>query len=131
MHSVGGADGVLATVVHVPDVNTICSGDIVYNDVHMWLWNSTPESRAEWLHSIDAIAAMEPATIIAGHRDPAAPDDDAHRLLAQSRRYVEDFDLAVTRASTAGDLIDAMLADYGNFGNPYTLFLAAHSQFPQ
>jgi glyoxylase-like metal-dependent hydrolase (beta-lactamase superfamily II) len=125
---VGGADGVLATIVHLPELGTICSGDAVYNDIHMWLWNSTPESRANWLQTIDAIAAMQPATIIAGHRDPDAPDDDASRLLAQSRRYVEVFDLAMSRVGTAGDLIDAMMGDYGN---PYTLFLAAHSQFPQ
>jgi hypothetical protein len=97
----------------------------------MWLWNSTPESRANWLKTIDVIAAMQPATIIAGHRDPDAPDDDARRVLAQSRRYVEDFDLAVTRVTAAGDLIDTMMAAYGDYGNPYTLFLAAHSQFPQ
>jgi glyoxylase-like metal-dependent hydrolase (beta-lactamase superfamily II) len=128
---VGGADGVLATVVHLPDLDTVCAGDAVYNDIHMWLWNSTQETRANWLTTIDAIAAMQPAIIIAGHRDPAAPDDDSRRLLAQSRRYVEDFDLAMTRARTAGELIDAMMAQYRHFGNPYTLFLAAHSQFPQ
>jgi glyoxylase-like metal-dependent hydrolase (beta-lactamase superfamily II) len=131
VHPVGAADGVLATIVHLPELDTICSGDAVYNDIHMWLWNSTQESRANWLKSIDAIAAMQPATIIAGHRDPDAPDDDARRILAQSRRYVEDFDLAMTRVTAAGDLIDTMMADYGNYGNPYTLFLAAHSQFPQ
>jgi glyoxylase-like metal-dependent hydrolase (beta-lactamase superfamily II) len=128
---VGGADGVLATVVHLPELDTICSGDALYNDIHMSLWNSTPASRASWLETIDAIAAMQPATIIAGHRDPDAPDDDARRLLAQSWCYIEAFDLAMTRVSTAGDLIDAMMADYGNFRNPDTLFLAAHSQFPQ
>jgi glyoxylase-like metal-dependent hydrolase (beta-lactamase superfamily II) len=128
---IGGADGVLATIVHLPQLDTICVGDAVYNDIHMWLWNSTPASRASWLETIGAIAAMHPATIIAGHRDPDAPDDDARRLLAQSRRYVEDFDLAMTRCSAAGDLIDTMMTDYGNYGNPYTLFLAAHSQFPQ
>jgi glyoxylase-like metal-dependent hydrolase (beta-lactamase superfamily II) len=128
---VGGADGVLATIVHLPELDTICAGDAVYNNIHMWLWNSTPLSRANWLETIDAIAAMQPATIIAGHRDPDALDDDARRQLAQSRRYVEDFDLAMTRVSTARDLIDSMMAGYGNYGNPYTLFLAAHSQFPQ
>jgi glyoxylase-like metal-dependent hydrolase (beta-lactamase superfamily II) len=131
VHPVGGADGVLATIVHLPELNTICSGDAVYNDIHMWLWNSTPGSRANWLQTIDAIAAMQPTTIIAGHRDPDAPDDDARRILAQSRCYIEDFDSAMTRVSDAGELIDTMMADYGDYGNPYTLFLAAHSQFPQ
>jgi hypothetical protein len=38
--TIGGADGVLATIVHVPDMDAICSGDIVYNDIHMWLRRS-------------------------------------------------------------------------------------------
>jgi hypothetical protein len=47
--TIGPDDGVLATIVHVPDMQVICSGDIVYNNTHMWLWNSTPESREAWL----------------------------------------------------------------------------------
>ena len=60
--TIGGADGALATIVHVPDMQAICSGDIVYNNIHMWLWNSTPGSREEWLASLDAVAALKPTT---------------------------------------------------------------------
>jgi hypothetical protein len=113
----------------VAQLDTVCAGDAVYNNIHMWLWNSTPESRATWLATIDAVAALEPRTIIAGHKDPDAPDDDAARQLAQSRRYLEDFDRAVASSTSASQLIDTMMSTYSDFGNPYTLFLAAHSQF--
>jgi glyoxylase-like metal-dependent hydrolase (beta-lactamase superfamily II) len=33
--TIGGADGALAKIVHMPDIQTICSGDIVYNNIHM------------------------------------------------------------------------------------------------
>src|SRR5207248_8539237 len=47
--TIGGADGALATIVHVPDTQAVCSGDIAYNNIHMWLWNSTPDTRqAGW-----------------------------------------------------------------------------------
>jgi hypothetical protein len=36
-----------------------------------------------------------PQTIITGHRDLDAPDEDARRVLDQSRQYLEDFDEAV------------------------------------
>jgi hypothetical protein len=111
-------------------MRVVCSGDIVYNDIHMWLRDSTPNSREAWLASLDAVAALEPSTIITGHKDPNAPDDDATRVLDQSRRYVEDFDQAVARSSTPREVIDAMLAMYPTHGNPYTLFVAASSQFP-
>jgi len=125
----GLADGVLGAIVHVPDIATVCSGDVLYNNIHMWLWNSTPDSRAAWLASIDAVASLRPETIITGHKDPAAPDDNAARILDQSRHYLEDFDQAVARAGSAAQVIDAMMAKYAAYGNPYTLFAAAASQF--
>jgi len=128
--TIGGADGALATVAHVPDLRTICSGDIVYNNIHMWLWNSTPDSRKTWLASLDAVAALHPSTIITGHKDPDAPDDDATRVLDQSRRYLEDFEQALATSGTPRELFEGMLARYPTYGNRYTLFLAASSQFP-
>jgi glyoxylase-like metal-dependent hydrolase (beta-lactamase superfamily II) len=128
--TIGSADGVLATIVHVPDLQAICSGDIAYNNIHMWLWNSTTHSRQAWLASLDAVAALKPSTIITGHKDPGAPDDNATRVLDQSRRYIEDFDQTVTKSSTPAEVIDAMLAKYPNYGNRYTLFAAASTQFP-
>jgi glyoxylase-like metal-dependent hydrolase (beta-lactamase superfamily II) len=128
--TIGGADGALATIVHVPDMQAICSGDIAYNNIHMWLWNSTPDSRQAWLASLDAVAALKPSTIITGHKDPGAPDDNAARVLDQSRRYIEDFGQTVARSSTPLEVIDAMLAKYPAYGNRYTLFASASTQFP-
>jgi glyoxylase-like metal-dependent hydrolase (beta-lactamase superfamily II) len=129
-HTIGGADGALASIVHVPDRRVVCSGDIAYNNIHMWLWRSTPGSRRTWLASLDAIAALEPETVVTGHKDPEAPDDAAIRVLDQSRRYIEEFDRAVATSGEAHEVIDLMLAKYPAFGNRYTLFVAAVSQFP-
>ena len=68
--------------------------------------------------------------IITGHKDPDAPDDDAVRVLGQSLRYIEDFEFALAKSGSPQELMDAMLATYPDFGNRYTLFAAAHSQFP-
>ena len=116
--------------MHVPDLTAVCSGDIAYNNIHMWLWKSTPESREAWLASLDAVAALKPSTIITGHKDPDAPDDNAARVLDQSRRYIEDFDHTLATSGTPREVIDAMLAKYPGYGNRYTLFAAAFSQFP-
>ena len=76
------------------------------------------------------MAALQPSTIITGHKDPDAPDDDATRVLDQSRRYIEDFDQAVAKSGTPLELMEEMLARYPTYGNRYTLFTAASSQFP-
>jgi len=132
MRTVGEADdpGYEGSIVDVPELSTICSGDVVYNNIHMWLYQSTPETRATWLASIDAIAAMEPRTIICGHSDPDAPDNDAQRCIAQSRTYIMDFDRAAETSSSMSELMDKMMAKYSSYGNAYTLFAAAASQFP-
>ena len=131
LRTIGTADGgTRATIVQVPDLRTVCSGDVVYNNIHMWLWKSTPAIRQAWRTSLDAVAALSPATIITGHKDPDAPDDDATRVLDQTRRYLEDFEQVVAESSEPRELIDEMLARYPNHGNRYTLFLAASSQFP-
>lgn len=130
LHTVGTADGgTVATIVHVPELRTVCSGDIVYNNIHMWLWKSTPNTRRAWRASLDAVAALAPSTIITGHRDPDAPDDDAIRVLDQSRRYLDDFEQVVAKSGGPREVIDEMLARFPNHGNRYTLFLAASSQF--
>jgi hypothetical protein len=128
--TIDGADGVLATIVPVPDTQTICSGDIAYNNIHMWLRSSTPDTRKTWLASLDAVAALEASTIITGHGDPDAPDDNATRVLDQSRHYIEDFDQTVAKSSTPAEVIDVMLAKYPAYGNRYTLFTTASTQFP-
>jgi len=76
------------------------------------------------------VAALKPSTIITGHKDPDAPDDDATRVLGQSRRYIEDFDQTVAKSSTPTEVIDVMLTKYPACGNRYTLFAAAFTQFP-
>jgi hypothetical protein len=73
---------------------------------------------------------LEPARIITGHKDPDAPDDDAGRVLGQSRRYIEDFDQTVATSGAPDDVVSAMLDRYPGYGNLSTLLASANSQFP-
>jgi glyoxylase-like metal-dependent hydrolase (beta-lactamase superfamily II) len=123
---VGTTDTGHSSVVHVPDLSLVVSGDVVYNQTHMWLMRSTPDSRASWARALDAVAALEADTLIAGHRNPVAADDDARRQIADCRRYLADFEAALDGSSTAGELIDRMTAAYPDLANPYTLWVAAH-----
>ncbi len=67
---VGTTDTGHSSVVHVPGLSLVVSGDVVYNQTHMWLSGSTPDSRASWARALDAVAALEAGTLIAGHRNP-------------------------------------------------------------
>ena len=87
---VGTTDTGHSSVVHVPGLSLVVSGDVVYNQTHMWLSGSTPDSRASWARALDAVAALEADTLIAGHRNPLAADDDARRQIGECRRYIAD-----------------------------------------
>ena len=123
---VGTTDTGHSSVVHVPGLNLVVAGDVIYNQTHMWMMGSTPDSRASWMRALDDVAALEADTVIAGHRDPSAVDDDARRQIGECRRYLADFEAALERSSTPAELIDRMMASYTYLANPYTLWVAAH-----
>jgi glyoxylase-like metal-dependent hydrolase (beta-lactamase superfamily II) len=123
---VGATDTGHSTVLHVPSLSLVVSGDVVYNQTHMWLAGSTPDSRANWARALDAVAGLEAGTVIAGHRNPAAADDDARRQVAECRQYLADFEAALGRCTAPAELIDQMTQAYPNLANPYTLWVAAY-----
>jgi len=122
----GTTDTHHSSVVHVPDLGLVVSGDVVYNRTHMWMRGSTPESRASWMRALDVVAALGPKTIVAGHRNPQGPDDDARRQLDECRHYIADFEAALESSRSPAELIDRMTAAYPDLANPYTLWVAAY-----
>jgi glyoxylase-like metal-dependent hydrolase (beta-lactamase superfamily II) len=66
----GHTDALDSTSLHVRDPGLIVSGDVAYNHCHMYVGATTPESRAEWIAALDQLAAVNPAAVVAGHKDP-------------------------------------------------------------
>jgi glyoxylase-like metal-dependent hydrolase (beta-lactamase superfamily II) len=128
---VGGSDAEHSTVVHVPALDLIVSGDVVYNGTHMWFYLSTPESRANWAKALDAVASLNASTLIAGHRNPAAPDDDARRQISESQQYLAHFEESLARSATPTELIDRVMSTYPDWANPYTVWFAAYNLLGQ
>ena len=122
---VGATDTANSSVVHVPQLRLAAAGDVVYNRVHMWLAGSSPETRSSWLNALDTVEKLEATTIIAGHRHPDAPDDDAARQIEESRRYITDFEATLGESARPQDLISRMTEKHPQLGNPYTLWVAA------
>jgi glyoxylase-like metal-dependent hydrolase (beta-lactamase superfamily II) len=123
---VGTTDTEHSSVVHAPGLSLVVSGDAVYNQTHMWLRRSTPDTRASWMRALDAVAALGAQTIIAGHRHPQAADDDARRQIDDCRRYLADFEAGLEHSSSPAELIDRMMTAYPDLANPYTLWIAAY-----
>ena len=123
---VGQGDIPHNTVLHVPSIDAVIAGDVVYNGIHQMLGLSGPAQWRDWIESIDKIASLRPRTLIAGHKQPGA-SDDAAPILQATRSYIGDFaDLAATSAS-ARDLVAGMVTKYPDHGNLSTLLFSARA----
>ena len=119
----GQSDTVDTTFVHVPDLDLVVSGDIVYNEVHPFLVGTSVEKRAGWRHSLDLIAELSPSTVIAGHKRPGAPNTPA--AIEATRRYIELFDEVLATGASAVEVFEAVLAEHADRINPSALWAGA------
>ena len=95
-----------ATAVYIPSLETLVAGDLVFNGIHVWLGESSPEQRDAWLESLDSLARLNPKRVIAGHKLPHLDDDPA--ALKFTRDYIVEFNRAAARSGTSAELIAAM-----------------------
>ncbi|MFF8726304.1 MBL fold metallo-hydrolase [Streptomyces sp. NPDC015171] len=113
------------TCLHVPSVGLVVAGDAVYNDVHLYLAESPAEGRRSWLDALDTIAALNPRAVVAGHKRPGRPDDPA--TIAETRRYLHDFEAVAERTTTPADLYRGMLELHPGRVNQGALWGSARS----
>jgi glyoxylase-like metal-dependent hydrolase (beta-lactamase superfamily II) len=116
------------TCLHVPDIGLVVAGDAVYNDVHQYLRESSPEGRREWIAALDTIESLHPRAVIAGHQ--RAGRHDGPEIIEETRAYIRDFDRVVETAETARQLYDQMLDLYPERVNRGMLWWSARTLKP-
>jgi len=124
----GHTDTNQTTCLHVPDVGLVAAGDAAYNDVHLYLAESDPQGRREWIAALDTIESLRPQTVIAGHQRPGR--HDGPEIIEETRRYIREFDQVAETTSTARELYDQVLALYPNRINPDALWISAQAINP-
>lgn len=104
------------TAVYVPSTGLLVAGDAVYNGVHLYLTESPAEGRRAWLAALDLMEALQPATVVAGHKNADLPDTPAD--IAATRRYIHDFDELAGTAGSTLELYRAICARHPDRINP-------------
>jgi len=102
----GRTDAVDTTSLHVPSIDLVVAGDVVYNECHMYVGDTTPESRESWIAALDRLAALGPKIAVAGHKKPGAPDSPV--AIDATKRYLSDFGRLQEATSDDRELYDAM-----------------------
>jgi glyoxylase-like metal-dependent hydrolase (beta-lactamase superfamily II) len=111
------------TGLWVPDIGLLVSGDAVYNNTHMYLAETTSETLAEWIATLGTLRSLQPAHVVAGHKDPARDDDPSN--IDESIQYLTDFKDAELGTTTALELYETMLRLHPRRANPGSLWGAA------
>src|SRR6516162_3729651 len=106
----GHTDSPDTTSLHVPSIDLIVAGDVVYNQCHMYVGDTSPESRRNWIAALDRLAALNPAIVVAGHKKPGASDSPS--AIQDTKRYLQDFDRLQKTAASDQELFDQMTELY-------------------
>ena len=111
---VGSTDSDDTTVLHIPDLELVVAGDVIYNGVHMYLAQSVVTGGfGPWRNAIDKVQALKPRHIVAGHQNNKF-DDDAERTIAETRQYLDDADELLRTENTAVGFFNAKIERYPN-----------------
>ncbi|KAK5054504.1 hypothetical protein LTR84_001395 [Exophiala bonariae] len=68
---VGQGDTYNSTVLHVPGLDLVVGGDVVYGNCHqLFAEDHTPELRGQWLASLQEVNGLRPKVVIPSHTLP-------------------------------------------------------------
>lgn len=128
MNGQGDADD--STFLWIPSLKAIIAGDIVYDNVNIWVLETDRAGRKLWLDTLDRMLALEPAIVVGGHVAPGSRNGPA--ALAFTKRYLEAFDQAVESSRSAEELMARIKAAFPELnGLDMVLQMAADREFPK
>jgi glyoxylase-like metal-dependent hydrolase (beta-lactamase superfamily II) len=114
-----------STSIYVPSIGLLVAGDVVYNDIHPFLAETTKQTRQEWIAALDKLESLHPKAAVAGHKNP--DNSDSPDNIAATKRYLQDFEQLNNESSSAQELFNKMFALYPERANPGSLWGAATS----
>lgn len=123
------ADIAPTSIVHVPSIGAVIAGDAIYNGVNPFLAASGPADWPKWVASVERIAALNPTTVIAGHKAPVRGDDAG--CIGETRDYLAKFIEYFGTSADSRELVKRMQELYPDHVNPSALVMSAVTAFKQ
>lgn len=112
----------------IPSLKAVVGGIPVSANIHVWVADTqTPQSRRDWIKTLDRIAALHPKAVVPGHSLPNA-DGSAPYTVASvkfTRSYLQAFEVEAAKAKDSGELIAAMKKRYPRLEDASSLELGA------
>jgi glyoxylase-like metal-dependent hydrolase (beta-lactamase superfamily II) len=122
---IGQADTAESTVLHVPSLAAVVTGDLAYDGVHMMTAETGEPERERWIANLDEVAALEPALVVAGHKKVEGSNDP--KIIGQSQQYLRDFSRIAAEETTTAGIVARMVERYPDWENLRTLWHSARA----
>jgi glyoxylase-like metal-dependent hydrolase (beta-lactamase superfamily II) len=125
---VGQGDTHDSTVLHVPDLDLVVAGDVVYGDAHQFLLEAnTAEKRDAWIKAVETVEALKPKMVVAGHKKPGALDGVWY--LSETKEYLRKFGECMEGSKSPEEVVGKMVALYPERLNTHILGAGAAAAF--
>ncbi|EOU3148566.1 MBL fold metallo-hydrolase [Yersinia enterocolitica] len=124
--SVEGLDGPSPekTFVWIPSLKAVVGGVAISGNIHLWVADTqTPESRQNWLTTLEKIKALKPVTVVPGHYLDNAPQTLESVTFTQN--YLTTLNAEIPKAKDSAELITAMKKHYPDLKDESSLELSA------
>jgi glyoxylase-like metal-dependent hydrolase (beta-lactamase superfamily II) len=95
------------TMLWIPGQKILITGDVVFNNMHVYTAETDSNARAKWLNSLNKIRELKPSVVIPGHSKAGAPLD-ASTAVDFTESYLLAFDEGLKKAKDPESLINAM-----------------------
>jgi len=126
---VGGVQGDDAdnSYVWIPSLNTVVTGDIVFDAVFPWTAETNADSRKTWTGTLEQIAAKNPKLVVPGHQKPERAQDPSN--LAFTKDYLKVFDETVAASKNPAEVQTKIKAKYPDAALDIILKLGSEAAF--
>lgn len=110
--------------VWIPSIKAVVGGVVLFNNQHVWMADTqSAQSHADWLATLDTIAALKPKIVVPGHFMPGP--NSPLQAASFTAGYIRAFDEQTAAAKDSGELVAAMKKLYPDAGQVGGLELSA------
>jgi len=95
------------TMLWIPGQRILITGDVSFNDMHVYTAETDSKAREKWLKSLKKIRTLRPSVVIPGHGKVGAPLD-ASTAVDFTEKYLLAFEEELKNAKNPDGLISAM-----------------------
>jgi len=103
------------TMLWIPGQRVLISGDVLFNNMHVYTAETDSKAREKWLNSISKIRELKPSVVIPGHSKVGAPLD-ATTAVDFTENYLLAFDEELKRAKDPDSFITTMKERFPSAG---------------